>query len=150
MAYKVDSNDLLIIKKYKWNIVDRKGKYYLTAYKKLGKRKYTYVYMHRLIMGLGFGDGLQVDHINGDGTDNRRSNLRISTQQQNQMNKRMKTKYKGICFHKPTKTWGARIWINRKKISLGYHKTPEKAALAYNKVAKELFGDFALLNKVEV
>lgn len=152
MEYNVDSGDLPLIGKYKWHIVGRGGKYYLVAYKKLGKRNYKYVYMHRIIMGLDFGDGLQVDHINGDGLDNRRLNLRLATQQQNQMNRRInrvnKNKFKGIVFHRKSGTWNARIFHNQKRYSLGYHPTQETAALAYNQKAKELFGEFACLNKV--
>jgi len=91
-----------------------------------------------------------VDHISGDPLDNRRANLRICTQQQNSWNraahKNNKTGYRGVCLVR--ETYKSQIHVSGKQISIGYYKTPEAAAIAYNTVAKKLFGEFARLNKV--
>lgn len=105
-------------------------------------------YLHRLIMG---ADVLHVDHINGIKHDNRRCNLRLATHSQNQGNSvasvNSRSGYKGVALHKD-KYWAAGIMKNRKQIHIGYFKTPEEAALAYNKKALELFGEFAYQNTI--
>lgn len=104
--------------------------------------------------------GLVVDHINHDILDNRRENLRLATSSQNSQNKlktRDNTKYsqfKGVCFYaydgkKLARPWRAYIKINGKRQWLGYFQTEADAALAYNEKAKELFGEFALLNDID-
>ena len=91
---------------------------------KLGKQKL--LRMHRVIVNPP--DDMQVDHINGNKLDNRRCNLRIVTQQQNQFNR---TRAKGYCWHKRINKWQAKICINYKYIHLGYFDTEEQARLAY-------------------
>lgn len=109
------------------------------------------IFMHQLV-----GAGLtNLDHINRDKLDNRRCNLRNATSQQNSANvpKRKATKgkpcssiYKGV--HKWQGKYRAVIGFNKKAIQLGTYEQEEEAALAYNKKAKELFGEFAWLNPV--
>jgi len=107
------------------------------------------VLMHRLL--LDAETGLEVDHINGLTLDNRRSNLRICTGQQNVWNKpkfsgAFSSKFKGVVWDKECDKWRARIRFNDKLISLGRHVDEEDAARAYDKKALELFGPFAKLN----
>ena len=108
------------------------------------------VKLHRFIMGVT--DDLQVDHINGNGLDNRRANLRICTVQQNGFNSKLKgnkTGFKGVSYLpniRGSKHYRAQIMLNRKYIYLGYYRTPYEAAKAYNQKAREIFGDFANLN----
>lgn len=115
-----------------------------------GKRRR--VLLHRFI--LNAPERKVVDHINGNRLDNRKSNLRLCTQQQNTFNARSTTGnkhgYKGIRFDKrqPRKGWIAQITFNRKNIYLGSHYTKEEAALAYNEAARNYFGNFAKLNKI--
>lgn len=110
------------------------------------------VLLHRLI--LNAPEKMVVDHINGNGLDNRKANLRLCTQQQNTFNSKStvnnKHGYKGIRFDKrqPRKGWIAQITFNRKNIYLGSHYTKEEAALTYNEAAKKYFGEFANLNIV--
>lgn len=103
--------------------------------------------MHTLIMGC-----TGVDHRNGDGLDNRRSNLRKATAAQNTWNRRLssnnRTGYKGVQFYPNKGRWRAQIRVNRRQISLGYHDTIEQAAAAYNEAALEHFGEFARLNTI--
>ena len=94
-----------------------------------------------------------VDHINGNGLDNQRCNLRSATRQQNQMNRgkhqKATSKFKGVFWSKRAKKWHASIRLNKKGIHLGYFISEVEAAKAYNRAAKELFGEFARPNLVE-
>lgn len=124
---------------------------------RIGQKKF---YIHRVIMKVN--KGTQVDHVNGDKLDNRRSNLRIATQSQNNMNRSKvnnKHGYKGIYYYgdyyrKKTnlKTevnhWRARIKLDGKYIYLGSFDTKEEAALAYNEGARKYFGEYASLNQI--
>lgn len=107
------------------------------------------IYMHRFILGLNHGSKMCVDHINRDKSDNRKLNLRLCSKQQNGINKISPNqaigKYRGVT--KVKRKYSASITFNYKRYHLGYFDTPEKAAIAYNKKAKELFGDFAVLNE---
>jgi len=114
------------------------------------------VYLHRLILGL-VDPKIHVDHINGDGLDNRRINLRTVTSSQNHMNRRKQllrsgkppsSKHKGVHLFKRDGTWMAYASINGVRYFLGYHKKEVDAALAYNKFAKEHYGEFAKLNEI--
>ena len=106
--------------------------------------------MHRLITNAP--KGLMVDHINHNGLDNRRKNLRLCTVSQNNRNRRPITrpnkgsKYKGVTFDKKRNLFKAEIQHNKKKYFLGRFKSQIKAAQAYDKKARELFGEFAYLN----
>lgn len=97
--------------------------------------------------------GFVVDHINGNGLDNRRENLRISTQAQNLWNakkhKDSSSIYKGVSKRRNDTNWSARIMKNGKAQHIGMFTTETEAASAYNRVAKELFGEFAILNTVD-
>ncbi len=97
---------------------------------------------------------LTPDHKNGNGLDNQRCNLRLASDSQQGQNKRKKSgssssKYKGVSWIKEDNKWRARIKKNGKQIHLGVFKTEIGAAVAYNRAAKELFGDFARLNILE-
>lgn len=93
-----------------------------------------------------------VDHINGDGLDNRRSNLRIVTTSQNGMNRKLSKNnssgYKGVCYNKQRGKWMAYIMFEKKQRTIGYFANSLEAAKAYNKEASRLFGEFAKLNDV--
>jgi hypothetical protein len=109
------------------------------------------VLLHRLVaerMGLSL-DGV-IDHINGNALDCQRENLQACTHQQNIMKQRhqatARSPYKGVMQFR--NKWRSRITINGKTLHLGLFKTAIEAAYAYNKKAKELFGDFANLNEV--
>lgn len=105
--------------------------------------------MHRLIMNAK--KGIQVDHINRDTLDNRRQNLRFATPSQNAANKIIgennKSGFKGVFWDRYSNSWHAKIKVNYKQIHIGFFKTPEDAAKAYNQVALKHFGKFALLNQ---
>lgn len=105
--------------------------------------------LHRLILSRILGRSLErnewVDHINGNGLDNRRENLRVATASQNSLNRgkqsNNKTGFKGV--HKGRKGFRAQIKINGKMVRLGDFDTPEEAYSAYCKKALEAYGEFA-------
>ncbi len=135
--------------RFKWQCTIRK--YAATRIRINGKR--VYLSMHRYVMGLKPYDPLQIDHRDRNGLNNQRSNLRISTQSQNNMNKckakkEKSSKFKGVTLNKEDKQWTAYIVKNKKQQHLGYFNTEIEAALAYNKKAQKLFGEFACLNKI--
>jgi hypothetical protein len=92
---------------------------------------------------------MEIDHINGDGLDNRRENLRICNHQQNSGNQGPRggsSRFKGVCWHKNHRIWAAFIGIDFKQKHLGHFHTEEEAARAYDVAALEHFGEFAKLN----
>lgn len=107
------------------------------------------VYLHRVILERMLGRPLMkgevVDHINGDGLDNRESNLRLANIIQNSQNahlsKANKTGFKGVTFRR--NRYRATIRANGKDIELGLFRTAEDAGEAYRKAAALYFGDFA-------
>lgn len=106
--------------------------------------------MHRVV--LGAKKGQRVDHVNGNGLDNRKENLRFCTAAQNQYNRQTRVNsasgYKGVMIHNATGLWRARIVFQRLERNLGYFRDPKDAAIRYNEEAVKLFGSFARLNDV--
>ena len=107
--------------------------------------------MHRLITNCP--DDMEVDHINHDKLDNRKSNLRVCSSSENSHNQKMQTKvkssrFKGVYFNKNANKWQAQIKLDDKNKYLGLFTNEIDAAIAYNVAAIELFGEFALLNEV--
>jgi hypothetical protein len=132
--------------KWKWHICVRK--YACRNRKAVDGPGSSTIYLHREIMN---PDGaMRVDHANQDTLDNRRCNLRLATQSQNMANgsrRRDNTSgYRGVGRTPRRKTWRARIKVGGGYRILGYFKTPEEAAHAYDDAAKEVFGEFAFLN----
>ena len=98
------------------------------------------VKMHRQIMNCP--DGMEIDHINGDTLDNRKSNLRIvshSINIKNQKSRGGKSKYRGVTEH-ACYGWRARITVDYKRISLGVYKTEQEAFKAVQKAQGEYYG----------
>jgi hypothetical protein len=110
--------------------------------------------MHKVIMGMP-PRGLVVDHRNGDGLDNRRSNLRFSTRAGNARNRRhhrswrgreCASRFKGITWDKEARKWCAAIYVDGKRKNLGRFHSEMEAAKAYDRAALAEFGEFARLN----
>lgn len=144
---KIDS-DLATME---WIVVNRAGKLHVALTKKVNAGEKKTVYIHRVILERVLGRPLStdeiVDHINGDGLLNIRSNLRLATVAQNIANspksRRNTSGFKGVTWAKHANKFRAYITFERKLIHLGYFDTPELAHEAYCKKAVELFGEFA-------
>ena len=141
----VDDADYEALSRFKW--------YFNNGYARRNKkpRGVGLLHMHRVIANTP--NGMFTDHINGNKLDNRRENLRVCTHSLNKANrgkpKNNTSGFKGVFYqkdHRRKKPWTAHITVKRKSIALGYFSTKHEAALAYNKAAKELFGEFARPN----
>lgn len=161
----VDDEDFDLISKFKWHIT--KNKNARTMYAETNKKGVKHTKMHRLIMGCVKGDGKMIDHKDGNGLNNQRSNLRFCTHSENMRNiksaRGSSSKYLGVCFfiHSTihnTSTgpkmysyprWKSRIVIDGKAVHVGTFKTENEAAIAYNKAAEKHYGEFARLNVIE-
>ena len=148
----VDDEDYEWLNQYKWTLVRNDNKEYAArnAYKEHGKNKI--VTMHRVILGDTVKDK-DTDHIDGNGLNNQRANLRACTRAENlrnckkpQVNNEL---YKGIKTF-PNQMWRAVIGHTKNGKAtvthLGMFFSPEAAAIAYDRAAKKLFGKFARLN----
>lgn len=146
-AALVDDEDYEWLNRYKWQSLTGRATVYAVRRKPAPYPRNRPSQMHREI--LKAPDGVNVDHINGNGLDNRRCNLRLCTDQQNNWNARTRkdnsSGYKGVSWHKHQKKWQAQIGLNGKRISLGYFKDKLEAKQAYDAKAKEWFGEFACL-----
>ena len=143
----IDDRDVWILEGNKWVASGNTDKERFYAVRGKGK---TRVSLHRVL--LDAPKGMQVDHIDGDTLNNRRNNLRLCTSQQNTFNSKKKTsasKYKGVWYNKRLKKWTSRLMINGKNLYFGLFDTEEGAGIAYNEGAREHFGEFARLNKID-
>ena len=109
--------------------------------------------VHRIIYFLKTKQNIDdffIDHIDGNPTNNKISNLRCATNQQNCCNKKKTkkytSKYKGVSWDKKEKKWRAQICFNYQKNCLGFFEFESDAALAYDKAAKKHHNSFAFLN----
>jgi hypothetical protein len=145
----VDDEDFEYLNQFKW-CADKSPKFdYYFATKRIVKNgKASTLRMHRLIMGAKTGE--YVDHINHDTLDNRRCNLRLCSNSQNNMNKYVVSSntsgFKGVNFDKRNNKWRSYITKDGKQYGCGYYNTAIDAALAYDEKAKELFKEFACTN----
>ena len=159
-TFSFDLEDYDLIKDYCWNVHKEYRKkddgninsvgYYVTCKSLID---HHVVRLHRLIMGVLDDSSIIVDHIDHNGCNNRRSNLRICNLAQNAWNVKPRTNttsiYKGVYLERSTGKWVSQITKNKNTYKLGRFKNEEDAALAYNEKAKELFGEFACLNEIK-
>lgn len=141
----VDEDDFERVSACEWHIF---GKGYAA-----GRPNGELILLHRFIMNPS--DGQQVDHKNHNGLDNRKCNLRTCTQKQNMANRVKQdaiadrvctSQYKGVSFRPDRRRWAAYVGTGKKRVALGCYATEELAALAYNKGAVEMYGEFAKIN----
>lgn len=144
----VDEEDYEKVNQYHWGVTNSSGCETLYACRTVmcnGKKKK--ILMHRFIMN---AKSLDIDHRNGNGLHNYKSNLRECTENQNMWNSRPNKKsssnYKGVTFHKRDKKYYCNIAFKNKHYHLGVFKDEIEAAKYYDAKAKELYGEFARLN----
>ena len=145
----VDMEDIELVLKFNWRCNPNHNTFYVDRCP-LESEKDRYkssVSMHRFILGLTYYDykktGLVVDHINGNGLDNRKSNLRVVTPRQNTQNLKIKksSKYPGVSWNKNAQKWQVRIQLNGKIKHLGLFMDEREAAKAYEQACRELVGE---------
>ena len=145
----VDDNDYDRLAQFKWSALrGSRTRWYAVRWSATVNGKRHRIYMHREVLGIV--DGLECDHKEGVGLDNRKSNLRPATHGQNQRNKGMlpsnTSGYIGVYFRKSSNKWFAQIKYNGQIAYLGAYITKEEAAAARDAKALELHGEFAVLN----
>ena len=143
----VDDEDFVLLSAFRWSAQKQhNGTFYAVRGRRVGGRCET-IRMHRSIINAP--SNVQVDHINGDGLDNRKANLRMATSQENNRNRtkapRGSSTFKGVSMRESGR-WSARITVNGNGIYLGTFDSEKDAAHAYNEKARELFAEFAKLN----
>lgn len=141
---KVDDEDFDLINGFKWHYakMNASSNY---AMKRNGEKQ---IGMHRLIMKQN-NSKIFIDHIDGDGLNNQKANLRECSQHQNAMNikkKRGSSKFVGVYFHITSKKWRAICYINKRRTNVGSFKTELEAAKRRDEFAKIHYGVFANLN----
>lgn len=141
----VDDEDFDQVNQFKWSVLKKRNTFTAVRY---GEERKFY-YLSRFLLNVT-DKNIIVDHINHNGLDNRRCNLRLCTNQQNLFNmtkgKRTNSVYKGVTWKKDRNKWYSRVMFNYKEYGLGHYLTEIEAAKAYDKKAIELFGEFANLN----
>lgn len=143
----IDNEEYAKVKNYKWYVAKDKNTYYVQAHIVLNDKKTT-IKMHRIIMDAKRNQIL--DHIDGNGLNNQKINLRFCTNSENLRNAKKRnntsSKYKGVAWNCVHKYWQANIYVNGKLKSLGIYRDEYKAAKAYDRAAKKYFGEFARPN----
>lgn len=137
----IDAADVHLVEGVNWYAAKSRNTYYAQRQVKTSQGQTTLL-MHRVLMADVCGE---VDHKNGDGLDNRRSNLRPATKAQNQINtadRANSTGFKGVHFRAKNNRWVATIRIDGKRKYLGMFETPELAGAAYTEAAKQVHSDF--------
>jgi len=146
----VDPDDYPRLSRYKWYTAKGSHSFYAMRGQWSGKlKKRLTIMMHREVLNVP--EGMVADHINHNGLDNRKANLRICTPADNARNARYpkintSSRYRGVWYNKHNKKWRATIVVNRKRKQIGYFKDEIAAAKAYDKAARKFYGEFAVLN----
>lgn len=144
MTATVDVGDLDLVHNRTWHALQNKWTAYACSDAYEAEGRLPALRMHRVIMAPD--PGFVVDHIDGNGLNNCRANLRIASETQNNQNQRLKANntsgVKGVCWHRARGKWFAQISCNGKRMGIGYFANIEDAAAAYAKASNELHGQF--------
>lgn len=135
----VSRRDYTNLKRHKWYAWCSRGKWYARR----NGRDHSAIFMHRIILGLGTSDTRKGDHRNGDGLDNRRSNLRIATLAQNQHNRRLAhnnlSGASGVRWDYGRKRWKVEIAAGGKRHFVGRYATRQAAIQARKQAENKLW-----------
>jgi len=151
----IDDEDWKLVFNYTWHAFFHGNTCYARAniYNENGKR--VTKYLHQFLLDVQ--EGQEIDHVNHNGLDNQKENLRICTHEQNMGNYKTEgnfggkvrtSVYKGVSWHKKVGKWAAQINTQGTRKHLGYFDNEDDAAKTYNKAADEKYGEFAYLNKI--
>ena len=146
----VDPDDYRWLSKYKWHAIKQGRNFYAARHIKDKNGKQRQIFMHRQICRIP--DHLLVDHINRNGLNNSKANLRPATYSQNNQNRskcmsrKFSSRYKGVTWNRGHRLWQADIRFNGRRIFLGSFESEIRAAKAYDRAAKRHHGEFAVLN----
>lgn len=144
----VDDEDYEYLNQWNWSGEKHRNTFYAHRVDTTGEKKIK-IKMHRLIANVA-GTKVLIDHIDGNGLNNCKSNIRVCTSSQNSMNRKKygnkSSLFKGVNLHRQGK-WVASIGLgNRKRKYLGWFELEVDAAKAYDEAAKKYFGEYANLN----
>ncbi len=145
----VDADDYEILSQWRWFAHwDKSGhRFYAARLVTIGRKKQKYVSMHRFLLSF---PALKVDHIDRNGLHNWRNNLRVATDPQNGVNRKLQINngsgFRGVYYRKDSRKWGAFLKLDQVHVHLGLFPTAEAAAHARDGEALKRFGEFAVLN----
>lgn len=146
MVALVSNEDYERVARFKWTLKRNGNRCY--AYRRDYSNGGRHIPLHRFI--LDAPPEMEVDHINGDGLDNRRENIRLCTHSENSRNTNRASNntsgYKGVSRDHRDGRWDSYITLNQRRIHIGRFGTAIEAARAYDAKAREIFGEFAKLN----
>lgn len=142
----VDDEDFEFLSQWKWhaNASAARRTYAMRNSAPDADGKRAHIMMHRVVCAVAPGE--EVDHINGNGLDNRRANLRPVTRGQSMWNRAPNasgsSRHKGVYWHKQHRKWVAAIQVNKKRVHIGLFTSEDAAARAYAERAAAEFGEF--------
>lgn len=141
-----DDADFEWLSQWKWCAYRQRSRWYACRHTPLPNGRRNLTGMHSLI--LETPKGMDTDHIDNDGLNNQRTNLRVCTRAQNLRNqkKRASVLFKGVHFIEHQNKWVASITVNRKRLHLGHFDSAIEAAREYDLAANHYFGEFAKTN----
>lgn len=146
-----DIADAAVVAAMNWHVFKAPNTLYVRTNVWSANGKQVTLPMHRFLLLLN-DRSVVADHINGDGLDNRRANLRVASRFENMQNRRLPSHnssgFKGVAFCPATGRWRAEIYAYGKRHRLGRFDTPELAAAAYDDAARRLHGEFARTNEM--
>lgn len=142
----IDDADFESASQFKWYAKKHRNTFYVRRNMTLDSGKRVTQCLHQFLIP----GQLRIDHADGNGLNNSRSNIRLADAQQNKANSvklaGCSSRFKGVCWYKPRHLWVAYIKVEYRALSLGYYESESDAAHVYDYAAKIYFGDFARLN----
>lgn len=129
----------------RWHLFESAGQHQYAVQITYGGGRTHFVFMHRELLGLPASrgkDGLLVDHINGDGLDNRRANLREATHAQNMQNRKKhrhgRSRFRGVTWNGSRNVWRAQVTLDKRRHNLGSYRDEEQAARAVEAFRRQM------------